>query len=306
MGSVYNIGNISYKKGIFVLARKKKFNGLSMAIGALSAVIIGIIILIIVLVYFHMKEDTGNERGETTAAAVSTPSEEASGEPAVSASQSDAESSGTAASQSAPDTEAAETATAASEVVLPQTYNKDYFKDDLFIGDSIFTGLYLYSYLDASNVYAAVGLNPESALTHQEEGITCVQKAATMQPRNIYIMLGTNGLAFFDTSYMAKSMLSLIEALEQACPTAKICILSIPPVTKAHEAEGGETMEKVNSYNEELHNYCIQGGYTFIDICSGLKDEEGYFSSKYAEADGLHFLGGTYQAVLGYIEQVVG
>lgn len=296
---MYNINNIDIK-GHVNLARRKKFNGLSMAIGALSAVIIGIIILIVVLVYFHMKEDTGNVRGEITTTAATVPSE-ATDEPAVS--DTDTKSDVTEATVGS---DSSEPSVTESGVVLPQTYNRDYFANDLFIGDSIFTGLYGYSYLDINNVYAAVGLNPESALTHQEDGVTCVQKTETMQPRNIYIMLGTNGLAFLDGSYMAKQMLSLIEALERACPTANICILSIPPVTKAHDAEGNETMEKVSSYNEALKSYCNQGGYTFIDICSGLKDEEGYFSSKYAEADGLHFLGGTYQAVLGYIEQVVG
>ena len=296
---MYNINNIDIK-GHVNLARRKKFNGLSMAIGALSAVIIGIIILIVVLVYFHMKEDTGNVRGEITTTAATVPSE-TTDEPAVS--DTDTKSEVTEASVGS---DSSDPPVTEDGVVLPQTYNRDYFANDLFIGDSIFTGLYAYSYLDINNVYAAVGLNPESALTHQEDGVTCVQKTETMQPRNIYIMLGTNGLAFLDGSYMAKQMLALIEALERACPTAKICILSIPPVTKAHEAEGNETMEKVNSYNEALKAYCNQGGYTYIDICSGLKDEEGYFSSKYAEADGLHFLGGTYQAVLGYIEQVVG
>lgn len=298
---MYNINNIDIK-GHGNLAKRKKFNGLSMAIGALSTVIIGIIILIVVLVYFHMKEDTGNVRGEATTTAAAVPSETTTGEPAVSDTGTGSDSAQTADIG----TESTEPPVSEDKVVLPQTYNRDYFANDLFIGDSIFTGLYGYSYLDINNVYAAVGLNPESALTHQEDGVTCVQKTETMQPRNIYIMLGTNGLAFLDGSYMAKQMLSLIEALERACPTAKICILSIPPVTKAHEAEGNETMEKVNSYNEALKAYCDQGGYTFIDICSGLKDEEGYFSSKYAEADGLHFLGGTYQAVLGYIEQVIG
>lgn len=273
-----------------------------MAIAALSTVIIGIIILIIVKVYFHMKEDTVSERGEiTTTAAASVPSV-TTDEPAVS----DTEVTSEGAQTTDALTDTSETAASENPVVLPQTYNKDYFTNDLFIGDSIFTGLYMYNYLDANNVYAAIGLNPESALTHQEDGITCVQKTEQMQPRNIYIMLGTNGLAFLDASYMAKAMLSLIEALERACPTAKICILSIPPVTKDHDAEGAETMEKVNGYNSELKNYCDLGDYTYIDICSGLKDDEGYFSSKYAEADGLHFLGGTYQAVLGYIEEVMG
>lgn len=281
------------------MARRKRINGLSLAIGALSTVIIGIIILIIVLVYFHMKEDTGNVRGEATTTAAPVPTDTTNA--AVSDTDITVETADTADTEDTVEPPATD-----KEVVLPQTYNRDYFKDDLFIGDSIFTGLHMYSFLDINNVYAAVGLNPETALTHQEDGITCVQKAETMQPRNIYIMLGTNGLAFLDASYMAKSMLALIEALERACPTAKICILSIPPVTKAHEAEGAETMEKVSNYNEALKSYCNQGGYTYIDICSGLKDDEGYFSSNYAEADGLHFLGVTYQAVLGYIEQVVG
>lgn len=279
------------------MAKKKKFNGLSLAIGALSIVIIGIIILLITLVYFHMKEDTVNQRGETTTTAALTPAATEDEPPAT-----DADIKGTASTEP---TVSTSPETTGSAVALPQTYTKDYFANDLFIGDSIFTGLHLYGYLDQNNVYAAVGLNPESALTHREDGVTCVEKAQTMQPRNIYIMLGTNGLAFLDGSYMATKMLSLIEALEQACPTANICILSIPPVTKEHEAEGNETMEKVSSYNAELKKYCIQGGYVFIDICSGLTDENGYFSSKYAEADGLHFLGVTYQAVLGFIETVL-
>lgn len=279
------------------MAKKKKINGLSMAIAALSVVIVGIIILIIVLVYLHMKEDTGNQRGETTTTVATVPVVTTDAEPAVSGTANGTE------SEETPEP-TAETEVTDGGVVLPQTYNRDYFSNDLFIGDSIFTGLYLYSYLDINNVYATVGLNPESALSHELEGVTCIKKAETMQPRNIYIMLGTNGLAYYNGSYMAEKMLSLIEALERACPTAKICIISIPPVTKAHEAEGNETMAKVESYNAELKSYCDQGGYTFIDICSGLKDDEGYFSSKYAEADGLHFLGGTYQAVLGYIEKV--
>ena len=247
-------------------------------------------------------------RGEvtTTAAPGSSESTETTDAAASNVGDNTSEPAQTESTEDGADTTTEPSSVAASGVVLPQTYNRDYFSNDLFIGDSIFTGLYMYSYLDIDNVYAAIGLNPESALTHQEDGITCAQKAETMQPKNIYIMLGTNGLAFLDGSYMANAMKSLVEALERACPTANICILSIPPVTKAHEAEGNETMAKVNSYNDELKAYCDQGGYTFIDICSGLIDEEGYFSSKYAEADGLHFLGGTYQAVLGYIEQVVG
>lgn len=283
------------------MARKKKISGLSMAIVALNIVIVGIIILLIVLVYFHMREDSDNGREEVTTTVTTVPGASETGALTSSPEQ-------TGAAETAAETNVSEPSVTTEEsIALPQTYNKEFFKDDLFIGDSIFTGLYLYSYLDSENVFAAVGLNPDSSLTYQDEnGQTCAQKAGTMQPRNIYIMLGTNGLASLDGDYMAKRMLALIEALENACPTAKICVISIPPVTKVHDSEGNETMEKVNAYNKALKGYCDQGGYTYIDICSRLTDDEGFFSSKYAEADGLHFLGGTYQAVLGYIEKTVG
>lgn len=276
---------------------KKKTNGLSVAIIALNIVIVGIVILLIVLVYLHMKEDIDNgrpEAGGTTSATTS-----------ASETVSDSEPSQTEDS-TPPETTTEETTTEESTLpVIPAvpTYNRGYFDNDLFIGDSISTGLYLYGYIDKDNVFAEVGLNPESAVYHQIDGVTSVAKVSSMQPRNIYIMLGTNGLAFFDGSYMANKMVELIAELEVACPTANIYIITIPPVTAAHEAEGQETMALVNTYNAQLKEICSMGGYGCIDLCALLQDESGYLSEKYAEADGLHFLGDAYLAMLSYIQQ---
>lgn len=275
---------------------KKKTNGLSVAIVALNIVIVGIVILLVVLVYLHMKEETDNGRTEST-----TPTVSQSETPSVSDTSQTAENTADT-TTTAEEEEATEDSTTGWTSAIP-TYNRGYFDNDLFIGDSITTGLYLYSYVDKSNVFAEVGLNPESAVSHQIDGVTSVEKTSAMQPRNIYIMLGTNGLAFFDGSYMANKMVELIAELEVACPTANIYIITIPPVTAAHEAEGNETMELVNTYNAQLKQICVTGGYGCIDLCSVLQDENGYLSSKYAEADGLHFLGDAYVAMLSYIEQ---
>ena len=201
-----------------------------------------------------------------------------------------------------------ETTSTVTETAPPPvvSYNSEFFSDDLFIGDSISTGLFLYGFLDKHNVFAEVGLNPESALTKQIDGVTCIQKTAAMQPRNIYIMLGTNGLAYMDGSYMANKMAELTAALETACPTADIYVITIPPVTAEHEAKGNETMELVNFYNSKLSELCAQGGYDCIDLCSLLQDEKGYLSSDYAEEDGLHFKGAAYIAMLNYVQQSAG
>ncbi len=281
------------------MARKKKISGLSVAIVAMNIVIIGIILLLIWLIYLHMKEDIGNSRGEST----TTPAQTTTQTAADTTENVSSSTSTQAGSQTAAQTTAPPITTAQSGVPQPVTYNPDFFKNDLFIGDSISTGLYLYSYLDKNNVFAEVGLNPESAATHQIDGVTCIDKATSMQPKHIYIMLGSNGLAFLDGSYMANKLKDLVQLLKTACPSSQIYIISIPPVTKAHEAEGAETMAKVNSYNEALKKVCADNGYKFIDICTPMKDAEGYFSSKYAEADGLHFLGGAYQFMLSAVQK---
>lgn len=281
---------------------KKKINGLSVAIIALNIVIVGIVILLVVLVYLHMKEDTDNGRTETS----TTP-------PPVSESDTFSQSdepqfteSSTGEAETTTDGEENTDETTLAPPIPVSSYNRGFFDNDLFIGDSISTGLYLYGFLDKSNVFAEVGLNPESAVSHLIDGVTSVGKTASMQPRNIYIMLGTNGLAYFDGAYMANKLVELIAELETACPTANIYVITIPPVTAEHEAAGQETMAMVNAYNAKLKEICSLGGYGCIDLCSLLQDENGYLAARYAEADGLHFLGDAYTAMLSYVEQCAG
>ena len=277
---------------------KKKVNGLSVAIIALNIVIVGIVILLVVLVYLHMKEDTDNGRGESTTTTT----------PPVSQSDTVSQSNESQPTESSTsDTTAEDPSVTTTTTFIPVTgYNRGFFDNDLFIGDSISTGLYLYGFIDKSNVFAEVGLNPESAVSTRIDGVTSIEKTSSMQPRNIYIMLGTNGLAFMNGSYMANRMIELIAELEMACPTAHIYIITIPPVTAAHEAEGQETMAMVNEYNAKLKEICSTGGYGCIDLCSRLQDGNGYLAAQYAEADGLHFLSDAYTAMLSFIEQVAG
>lgn len=284
---------------------KKKASGLSVAIVALNIVIVGIAILLVILVYMHMREEVGNGRDGSLSPTATESGEASSSTPAeqTPADTSDTNASASDTSETSSDTSAAEPTTTPSVNVNPLNYNKEFFENDMFIGDSISTGLYLYGFLDQDNVFAETGLNPESALTYEKDGLTCAGKAQLLQPRNIYIMLGTNGLAFLDGQYMCNKLVELIAQLETACPTAEIYVISIPPVTAVHEAEGNETMSKVLDYNYALKSMCQQGGFTYIDLCSVLQDETGYMSANYAEADGLHFLSAAYIRMLNYVEQ---
>ncbi len=181
-------------------------------------------------------------------------------------------------------------------------YSEEFFSNTLFIGDSIFTGLSGFGYIPAENIFAQVGLNPKSILTKEINGVTAVSKASAMQPERICIMLGTNGLAFLSVETMADEMKEFISSLEVACPETEFVLLSIPPVTAEHEKDNPEKLPIINQYNTAMKNVAEEMNCLYVDIYSMLVDNTGYFSSEYAEVDGLHFLGKTYGIVLTRIQ----
>ena len=283
---------------------KKKIDGLSVAIVILNLLIVGVIITLCVLIYMYMSgklEDTnvanlGQETqteavitttAVTTALFETTPAETTTTtEPAF---------------ETTPEVSVEDTIVA----VETDTYDEDFYSSDLFIGDSIATGLLNYGYLSSEQVYAQVGLNPESALTTEHDGYTAVTKAELLQPKRIYIMLGSNGLAYMGNTYMIQQMELLVESIREVSPDSYIYLISIPPVTKAHESEGQETMAMVNGYNKLLKDLADDIGVIYLDLCSELQDSTGYFSDAYAEADGMHFLGTAYKKMLSFVQKSI-
>ena len=283
------------------MAARKKKNSLNIAIVAIAIMIVGIVVMMIILTMLYFNED---KKPEETEATTSQTEEVTTTEATTVASVSMTKTTTTVPVENPDGTEPADTTD--STTTPPVTYDQSYFERDLFIGDSISTGYSLYGFLPVSNVFAVVGMNPESALTIDIEGETLVSRIGRMQPRNTYVMLGTNGLAYMGNDYMANAMLNLIAEIEIASPTTNIVLMTIPPVTKAHDAEGSETMALVNDYNDKIKAIAKEGGYTLIDVCALLQDSEGYFSDAYAEQDGLHFLGTAYKRVLSYIQETLG
>lgn len=191
-------------------------------------------------------------------------------------------------------------------------FDKEFFKDDLFIGDSIFTGLYLYEYLDRANVAAAVGYTAYGAQAKPfDESYypgTAVDYAKKRQPKHIIIMLGSNSLSpQTDMDDFVTGNRGLINQLKKECPDSDICVLSVPPIT-ANSSLASYSMitnSIIDNANSRIKSLCGELGVKYYDINSVLKDENGYFSEKYAEADGMHFLGSTYPVLLSGVQKVL-
>lgn len=214
---------------------------------------------------------------------------------------------------SAPEQTSAPDETSAPEETtsLSESYSASFFADDLFIGDSITTGLSLYGILPPKNVAAAVGYTPYKAYSTEiqlGDGTTgtAYDYAVKMQPKRIFIMLGSNGITAADS--MEESYRELIDKLAAGCPDSTVYCISVTPVTSdsTSAANAGIDNSMITGFNKYIKALADEKGLTYIDLYSQLSDSNGYFLHDYAENDGLHFKGATYKIMLNYIENLIG
>lgn len=190
-------------------------------------------------------------------------------------------------------------------------FSAEFFKDDLFIGDSIFTGLYGFSYLEHRNVAASVGYTAYGAQVNPfDEDFysgSAVEYAKSMQPKRIIIMLGTNGLnPQTDMDDFENGFRGLLNTLKRDCSDSKICVISVPPITadSSGAAYSGITNAIIDNANVIIKKLCGELGVMYYDLNSVLKDSSGYFSEQYAEVDGMHFLSSTYPVMLSGVQKL--
>lgn len=183
---------------------------------------------------------------------------------------------------------------------VPESDKADtsYFNKCAFIGDSHINGLGGYNIVDSSRVFASNGLS----LAHINESIS-VSDVKAIEPENVYIMMGTNGVMWTDFSTMIEQYEEFVESIQEVLPSANIYIISIPPVTSERETRADVKSGKflnssIDSYNEKLLDMAESNKWYFVDINSVLKDQSGCLI---ASTDGVHMTKDLYSTFKDYI-----
>lgn len=191
------------------------------------------------------------------------------------------------------------------------SYDKEFFTDDLFIGDSISTGYSLYGFFPERNVFAKVGLNPSTVLTKTVStcfgDIGVADMVAYTIPKRAYIMLGSNGIQWLNPDNMVKSTEKLVNLIHETSAETEVVIISVPPVTPEYASTVSDVnvVDIINRYNAALFKFCDENDLLYVNGFSVLKNSEGYFDYKYAEADGMHFKAAAYKTLLSKIQSDV-
>lgn len=189
----------------------------------------------------------------------------------------------------------------------------EYLDTCIFIGDSISEGFSGYYYLDDANVLAQKGLRPDSLSTETISNpvygdVLAIDGIIQSGFKNIYIMLGSNGVGWRDNEIMVDGYRDFVKEIQSKIEDANIYIVSVPPVTsKKEDTNEYATVEDglvynstIDELNELYLNLANELNVHYLDINSYLKDDTGklpYDSS----TDGMHFDGATYRKVLDYV-----
>lgn len=228
--------------------------------------------------------------------------------------QEDSSSSDDASSEENQDSENSDESSAANANVsnpVAQSDRKDdsYLSDCIFVGDSISTGFSGYGFVSEKNVFAKTSMRIDlinnTPLDTFYGNVLVIDALKSANPKNIYIMLGSNGMGWIDDSKMIDDYSRFIDDIQSSLPSASVYIMSIPPVTAERElkptVEDGKILNSdINEYNSLLLDLANQKGVHYIDVNSALADSSGRLPSD-VSTDGMHFDKNTYVKVVEYI-----
>lgn len=194
----------------------------------------------------------------------------------------------------------------------------EYFKDALFIGDSLVEGFALYDPLNAEGAaifYTARGsgsrfflddgagqLNRGCPTQRDTEHVWTDLSAET--PGKIYMLIAANDLRVMDDEGFMHFYTQLMDKTRATFPDVPVYMMGITPPSKERAAEDSDfSLTRIHTLNNRIAWEAASRGMYYIDTHEALADAEGYLPEDLAGYDGLHLASGEgYGVWLEYLQ----
>lgn len=165
------------------------------------------------------------------------------------------------------------------------------FDDTVFIGNSIFEGLYRFGIITHGKFFTKVGLNVNSVMTDSADGssVPIIDEMKDGSYGKVVILLGTNELGWPNYTTFISKYSGLIDAVWQRQPGIKVFITALPPVSEKTDQTNSNGVNNANiqKMNGLLKELASTKGVYFIDVPSSLYDANGCLPEE-ASSDGIH------------------
>lgn len=118
-----------------------------------------------------------------------------------------------------------------------------------------------------------------------EQLLARVSQLRAENPARIFLLGGINSLNPDNVERCVSSYEALLEAIQTACPRARLCVQSVLPVGRELDPEGAEN-EAVRAFNRAIQALAEEKGCGWVDLYS-LYEKEGFLDPAQTR-DGLH------------------
>lgn len=171
---------------------------------------------------------------------------------------------------------------------------KKFFKNTVFIGDSITEYLKVVEMLPENNVYAEKG---KTVIDVDND----IERLKYANPERIILLFGMNDVIYFQNKEDFRSnYLKLIDKLKKVVPNAKIYIESPTPIqVKAERKNDGFTNERLSQFREIAKEVSDETDSTYIDL-TGIVSNNDCF-----ETDGIHFKRNFYELLFKDLTTII-
>lgn len=177
----------------------------------------------------------------------------------------------------------------------------DKFKDSVFLGDSIISGISFYEFLPSSQVVSNDNVTSDKIQSH-------IDSALSSNPSKVFLMVGLNDANYGtrDGKTIAGFIGDVVREIKSKNSSVNVYILSVLPVTAAFESRSNIRIKQsvLDELNESLSNNAAEYGATFINVADAYKDENGYLKTE-CTGNGCNIYGEYYPFMLNGISKLI-
>jgi lysophospholipase L1-like esterase len=183
-----------------------------------------------------------------------------------------------------------------------------YYKDSVFIGDSIMLGFRNYSakktnfvhgiqFLAAGSYSAGNALKPvEGDNVHPKykgKKYQVWDAVSMMGSRRVFILLGMNDIALLGLEGARDAYKEVIDKIVEKSPDVEITVIS---VTYTLKGEGTKVLNNDNiaKYNVLLKEMAKENGWEYLDLCTPVSDGKGNLAEGYCSDGFVHLSTSAY------------
>ena len=174
---------------------------------------------------------------------------------------------------------------------VPKEADQSVFDDAVFLGNSVFEGLYRFGVITHGKFFTKVGLNVNSVFTANIEGssVPVIDELRNGTYKKAILYFGTNELGWPSYQGFIDKYSAVIDGVLERQPGCRIYVCGVLPTSKAvsDKNENGINNENVARMNVMLKELCASRNAVFIEVPAEFFGPDGALPDD-ASSDGIH------------------